>query len=139
MPAPIGNTYSKGHRGNNDRLLAARVRTKALMEMERILDGNNEAYKKEVVLKLTATVLPRLNEHTGEDGAPLIIPSEIISKYGLIAHGAEGNSTEQTPVQGSELRPEIRQDDTVSSGDDRQSSQPTEPSHSVHSTDLPTS
>lgn len=55
----------------NDRLLAAKVRTKALRLIEQVLDGEETEYRKQIVLKLAGTVLPRLNEHTGEDGEKL--------------------------------------------------------------------
>jgi hypothetical protein len=65
---------NKGGKTLNDRKLAANVRTLALKEIERILLGDDEVYKKEIVLKLTPTLLPRLQEHTGEDGKELPQP-----------------------------------------------------------------
>lgn len=67
----------KGNRGgksHNDRVLAAQVRTLALNEIKRILEGDDEYYKKELVLKLSTNLLPRLNEHTGADGKDLPVP-----------------------------------------------------------------
>ncbi len=61
MAAPLGN----------DRKLAAEIRRLTLRELEKILLGEDNDYKKQVILKLAPTVLPRLNEHTGEDGAAL--------------------------------------------------------------------
>ena len=64
----------KGNRGgksHNDRKLAARVRTLALKEIEKILIGEDEDYKKAIILKMSTTLLPRLNEHTGEDGGKI--------------------------------------------------------------------
>lgn len=71
---------AQGGKSHNDRVLSARVRTKALKEIEAILDepGLTE-YKKALLLKLSGTLLPRLNEHTGEDGEAISI--KIIS-YG---------------------------------------------------------
>ena len=66
----------------NNRKLAADVREKTLKEIQRILDSKDPedaAYKKELVIKLAASVLPRLNEHTGEDGEKLTIN---VIKYG---------------------------------------------------------
>jgi len=74
MPAPKGNHNAKGNRGGgaptmNDRKLAAEVRSLALTEIKGILrqEGLTEM-KKQVLLKLAPSLLPRLNEHTGEDG-----------------------------------------------------------------------
>ena len=55
----------------NDRRLAAEVRTLTLREMKKILEGDDLEYKKQLLLKLAPSTLPRLNEHTGEDGEPL--------------------------------------------------------------------
>lgn len=55
-----------------DKLLSSSVRRKALKEIERVLDGEDCKYKKQIVLKLAGTVLPRLNEHTGEDGGAIV-------------------------------------------------------------------
>jgi hypothetical protein len=71
MAAPKENLNALGNSGGKsrqDRILAARVRNKTLSEIEKVLDGEDSDYKKQLVLKLAGTVLPRLNEHTGEDG-----------------------------------------------------------------------
>ena len=96
MAAPKGNTNAQGGSGGKslqDRVLAANVRRKALAEIERILDGEDSDYKKQVVLKLAGTVLPRLNEHTGEDGTPIVISvsKEGAEKYGLTSSPGEDN------------------------------------------------
>jgi hypothetical protein len=75
MAAAKGNQNAKGNRGGkslNDRQLSASVRTLALKEIEKILqqEGLTEM-KKAIVLKLAPTLLPRLNEHTGEDGGDI--------------------------------------------------------------------
>ncbi len=62
-----GKTY-------NDLKLAGEVRTLTLKEIERVLKGTDEVYKKELVLKLAANCLPRLNEHSGPDGGDIPIP-----------------------------------------------------------------
>lgn len=64
---------AQGGKSLNDRKLAANVRTLALRKIEAILLGEDEAAKKEIVLKLAPNLLPRLNEHTGEDGEKLTI------------------------------------------------------------------
>ena len=55
----------------NDRELAAEVRKLALNEIKKALTGKDEEFKKAVILRLAGTLLPRLNEHSGEDGAPI--------------------------------------------------------------------
>jgi len=64
---------NKGGKSHNDRKLAAKVRTLALNQIADILEGDDEAYKKQIILKMSSTILPRLNEHTGEDGGELKI------------------------------------------------------------------
>lgn len=57
----------------NDRELAAEVRTLALEEIKKALLGEDGEFKKAVILRLSTSLLPRLNEHTGSDGSPLNI------------------------------------------------------------------
>lgn len=71
----IGNSGGKGF---NDRKLAAEVRTltlkkiKALFEMPRVdMNTHDGELHDEILVKLAGSVLPRLNEVTGEDGAPV--------------------------------------------------------------------
>jgi hypothetical protein len=55
---------------------ANRVRDLTLKEIEGVLDGSKDYgkdFKKQLLLRLAGSVLPRLQEHTGEDGAPLQI------------------------------------------------------------------
>lgn len=57
-----------------DRELAARVRKLALEEVEKALKNKkNKRLFEAVLLRVAATVLPRLNEHTGEDGDPIMV------------------------------------------------------------------
>ena len=78
MAAPKGNKNSVGNKGGNslqDRQLAADVRTFALKEIYSVLrtgqtKGNKDLYRA-VLIRLAGNVLPRLNEHTGEDGEQL--------------------------------------------------------------------
>ena len=72
------NGTGQGGKSFQDRELAAKVRTKALNDIYAVLDGDESVakwgdYKKQIVLKLAGTVLPRLNEHTGADGGPIPI------------------------------------------------------------------
>jgi hypothetical protein len=75
--APKGNKNAKGNKGGgaptlNDRVLAADVRRLTLTEIKQILEvPEMTEFKKQVILKLASSVLPRLNEHSGEDGGPI--------------------------------------------------------------------
>lgn len=57
----------------NNRLLADNVRNLALKQVYRVLNGKDEEFKKQLLLKLAGTILPKLNEHTGEEGKPIEI------------------------------------------------------------------
>lgn len=86
MAAKAGNNNAAGkHRvaDINDKKLAAEVRSLALAEIKAILeqDGLTEM-KKQVILKLASTVLPRLNEHSGEGGGEIMLKTIIINKSG---------------------------------------------------------
>lgn len=63
----------QGGKSLQDRVLAADVRKLGLEEMKRVLQGKDEEYKKQLILRLAGTLLPRLNEHTGEDGGAIQI------------------------------------------------------------------
>lgn len=63
----------QGGKSFQDRELAARVRTLALSEIERVLSKKKGKLYEAVLIKLAGSVLPRLNEHTGEDGGPIQI------------------------------------------------------------------
>jgi len=71
----------------NDRKLGAEVRRMALKKVRVILsdDYEDKEFQKAVLLKLTPTLLPRLNEHTGEDGGAIVVATspELAEKYGL--------------------------------------------------------
>ena len=79
--APQGNINAMGNSGGKslqDRKLSAKVRTKALNDIYAVLNADADVeswsdYKKQVVLKLAGTVLPRLNELSGKDGGPIEI------------------------------------------------------------------
>lgn len=63
---------------SNDRELGARVRRLTLKQIEKILLGEDENYKKEIIMKLAPSILPRINEHSGgldEKGelAPILV------------------------------------------------------------------
>ena len=74
---------AQGGKSLNDRHQSARVRSKLLALVERILDGDDEKEKKELLYKMCGGLLPKLNEHTGEDGEAIkiIISKEISDRY----------------------------------------------------------
>lgn len=61
----------------NDRALGARVRRLTLKEIEKILLGDDEDYKKEIIMKLAPSILPRINEHSGENGEAIKVTIEV--------------------------------------------------------------
>jgi hypothetical protein len=67
----------KGIRGVrfNDRELAGRVREMGLNHLKRILadDYEDKQFQREILLRLSSNLLPRLNEVTGEDGGAIEI------------------------------------------------------------------
>lgn len=84
MAAKKGNKNAKGNKGGKgaptvqDRELSKRVRNLTLKKIEKILmrpvvrmDKEEYDLYKQVLLKLTGTILPRLNEHSGPDGKPI--------------------------------------------------------------------
>lgn len=87
----------------NNRILAANVRTIALSQIEKVLNGNDEEFKKALLLKLAGSILPKLNEHTGEDGEPI--------KFNLINYGQLGDSlpvqSSPLPTESTESTPEV--------------------------------
>ena len=72
-----GSKTGKGGKSFQDRELAAKVRTLALNQVQDVLTGkkfkSDKAYHKALLLKLAGTLLPRLNEVTGEDGGAIVI------------------------------------------------------------------
>lgn len=81
----------RGGKNFQDRELAAQVRSLALSQIKEILERDEwDELKKAVVLKLAGTVLPRLNEHTGEGGAPIVLRFD-----NAFIPSAEGDSEEQ--------------------------------------------
>ncbi len=81
MAAPVGNQNGIGNSGGKslqDRKLAAQVRSLALgkiidlLEMPTVkMSADDYDLYKAVLIKLAGTVLPKLNEVTGEDGEPI--------------------------------------------------------------------
>jgi hypothetical protein len=128
MAAPKGSKNALGNSGGkslNDRKLSASVRTLALNEIKAILERPEmDEMKKQIILKLAPTLLPRLNEHTGEDGNDLIVkvtsyasdnPNSLPVPTESVSTGIPASSTE---VQDWSVSPE--------SGKEQDSPQPTD-------------
>jgi hypothetical protein len=65
---------ARGGKTLNDREKSARVRDKVLNAIEKVYNGKGGKLSKrqwELTLRMATTVLPRLNEHTGEDGGEI--------------------------------------------------------------------
>ena len=96
----------------NDRMLASRVRNLVLTQIESVLNGDDENFKKQLLLKLATNALPRLNEHTGEDGEPINLK--------IINYGQLGDSlsvqTEGVSVGGSESTTEVQDSSDAQEG-----------------------
>ena len=77
----------KGNYGKvfNDRERSSEVRNLALERVMQILKRGKGKFYEAILIRLAGTLLPRLNELTGENGGPLVIelPKEIIDKNGL--------------------------------------------------------
>ena len=63
----------QGGKSIQDRELAAKVRTLTLNETFHVLSNRKHKLYSQVLVKLAGTVLPRLNEHSGTDGAPIAV------------------------------------------------------------------
>lgn len=72
MQRTIGN--GQGGKSMQDRELAAEVRTITLTRSKEVLKSKKPKGLYEALLvKLAATALPRLNEHSGPEGGPIEI------------------------------------------------------------------
>lgn len=81
-----------------DRILAQEVRSLTLKEIKAVLIGGENEFKKALILKLAATVLPRLNEVTGEEGGAIKVTIELageIAQKNALTSNTEGNSEGQ--------------------------------------------
>lgn len=63
----------QGGKSFQDRVRSANVRNMALDLLEEYLspDYEDKEYQKQVMLRMAPNLLPRLNEHSGPDGAPI--------------------------------------------------------------------
>lgn len=66
--APRGKLFS-------ERELAGEVRNLGLKKLKTILGDNYEdkEFQKQIMLRLAPSLLPRLNEHSGEGGGPVAV------------------------------------------------------------------
>lgn len=79
-----------------DRILAQEVRSLTLKKIKAVLESDEDKeFQKALLLRLAGSVLPRLNEHTGEDGSPinLVLSQAIAEKHGLSTPSAGTDST----------------------------------------------
>ena len=64
----------KGGKTFNDRMRSAKVRKLVLDAIEKVYSNKEDKLTSkqwELTLRMATVVLPRLNEHTGEDGGPI--------------------------------------------------------------------
>lgn len=86
----VGN---RGGQSLNDRRLAAEVRSLSLKKLKAILEGEDNDYQRQILMKLAPSLLPRLNEHTGEDGEKLFPQPLLAGKSNV----SDNNSDNETP------------------------------------------
>jgi hypothetical protein len=85
MQLPRSSGTGKGGKSFQDRELASQVRSKTLESIKAILEDDPKVaewsdYKKQLILKMSSNILPRLNEHTGADGSALFPDAETKQK-----------------------------------------------------------
>ena len=107
----------------NNQLLSANVRSLVLSQIQDVLLGDDEEFKKALLLKLSGSVLPRLNEISGLDGDPI--------KLNLINYGQIGGSlqlqTETIPTGTPESTTEVQNSGTTQeSGQEQDGTQSTD-------------
>lgn len=82
-----------------DRLKAQELRSLSIVAMIDVIKGEPSDFRNQLLLRLAGSVLPRLNENTGEDGGPMIIQvaGEILQKND-IAPNTIGSSEGHTQI-----------------------------------------
>lgn len=125
MAAAPGNTNALGNTGGKslqDRKLSAQVRSLALSKILAILARPvvemNQADKElhdQILLKLTGNILPRLNEHSGEDGGVIRLAfdnsfSDINKDKDGTTRGAKESSKKSSPVQDNKSGAKVGKD-----------------------------
>ncbi len=84
----------QGGKSFQDRELAAEVRSLTLNEIMKVLKGKDNEYKKALVLKMSTSILPRLNEIGGMGGVNLVIEvsGESAKRYGVTPNSKDSSS-----------------------------------------------
>jgi len=97
----------QGGKKGFDRNLANEVRRLTLNKIKKVLEDEDYSkygkdFQQALLLRLAGTVLPRLNEHSGEDGNPIVlnIAKEIADKN-EVTPDPSTSSTGFTPLQGN--------------------------------------
>jgi len=80
--------------GLSNRRLSDKLRFRLLNECHKILDGDDEQAKKDLLMKMCHTLLPRLNEHTGEGGERLF-PKPLLAGQSNV--NPTDNSNQEAP------------------------------------------
>jgi hypothetical protein len=106
MAAPIENKNAIGNKGGKpyskeNREKAATLKGLALDWMMEKMQGDDEAIKKEIVMRIATTCIPQVVE--GDSEAPLFIRviKEIADKNGISDVSTINNSTGLPPIQSS--------------------------------------
>lgn len=94
----------RGGKSFQDREKAAKVRGQALDAILLVLTDDPAVeqwsdYKKKIVERLSSSILPRLNEHTGTDGAPMKVIFDNSFIDDETTQPSEGDSTLESEVQ----------------------------------------
>ncbi len=72
MSKPSSGT-GKGGKSFQDRELAARVRTLTMERCEKVLSKGKGRLYEAILLRLAGQILPRINEHSGPEGGPIVV------------------------------------------------------------------
>lgn len=97
MPAPIGNQNGIGNSGGRpyskeNREKAATLKGLVIDWAIKIMEGKDEAKKKEVVLKILPTCIPQEHRHSGSEENELPIP--ILMTKENASHNSNNQDTE---------------------------------------------
>ena len=85
MGAPKGNKYAKGNKGGGlittERELVYTFKKLALNEMIRVMKSDDEKYKKELILRMGTSVIPRDLNIGGDEENPLrVIQVQVLNE-----------------------------------------------------------
>ena len=93
----------QGGKTFNDRIKSATVRNKVLDAMLKVYEGKDSELSQrqwELTLRMSNTILPRLQEVTGEDGAPIKVQ---ITGMEIINENSIQNKEPETVGSGQEV------------------------------------